>query len=327
MTRMKSLLAASALALGTAMIASPASAQEVCDVAGVPSGSATGGSSLACGAGSTASGGFSTAVGVNSVASGQYATAFGDYARATGDDATAIGVNSLATDFGTAVGFSARSTGLGSTAVGIASSATGDLSTAVGYYATATGLHATAIGEYSVATGTDSTALGYHASTGTFNNSVAIGASSVATADNQVTVGGRTISGVNAGTVSATSTEAINGSQLYATNQSIAALSGMATGFQDQLDGLDDRVDHVDRRASAGTAVAIAMGGTTFLPGKSYNLSGNVGTYRGAYAGALNFGALVSELLLSTLALQKASTRVARSAHASASPLAGKANV
>src|SRR4249919_1006175 len=110
MTRTKAFLAASTLALGAAMIATPASAQEVCDVAGVPSGTATGTPSLACGAGAAASGGFSTAVGVNSVASGQYSTAFGDYARATGDDATAIGVNSLATDFGTAIGFSARST-------------------------------------------------------------------------------------------------------------------------------------------------------------------------------------------------------------------------
>lgn len=41
--------------------------------------------------------------------------------------------------------------------------------------------------------------------------------------------------------------------------------------------------------------MAIAMGGTSFLPGKTYNLSGNVGTYREAYAGAINFGALISE--------------------------------
>ena len=41
--------------------------------------------------------------------------------------------------------------------------------------------------------------------------------------------------------------------------------------------------------------MAIAMGSNSFLPGKTFNLSGNVGTYRGAYAGAINFGALVSD--------------------------------
>ena len=37
------------------------------------------------------------------------------------------------------------------------------------------------------------------------------------------------------------------------------------------------------------------MGGATFLPGKAYNLSSNLGYYDGAWAGALNFNALVSD--------------------------------
>jgi hypothetical protein len=32
-----------------------------------------------------------------------------------------------------------------------------------------------------------------------------------------------------------------------------------------------------------------------FLPGKTFNLTGNVGAYRGAVAAALQFGAMVSE--------------------------------
>ena len=32
-----------------------------------------------------------------------------------------------------------------------------------------------------------------------------------------------------------------------------------------------------------------------FLPGKTFNLTGNVGSYRGAHAAALQFGALVSD--------------------------------
>jgi hypothetical protein len=34
-----------------------------------------------------------------------------------------------------------------------------------------------------------------------------------------------------------------------------------------------------------------------FLPGKSFNLTGNVGAYRGAVAGAIQLGALVSDMV------------------------------
>jgi len=57
---------------------------------------------------------------------------------------------------------------------------------------------------------------------------------------------------------------------------------------------LGKRIDRVDRQASAGTASAIALSGNSFLPGKSFNLTGNVGTYRGAVAMALQVGAMVS---------------------------------
>jgi len=53
----------------------------------------------------------------------------------------------------------------------------------------------------------------------------------------------------------------------------------------------------VDDRAAAGTAAAVALSGGMFLPGKSFNLTGNVGAYRGAVAGALQIGALVSDMV------------------------------
>jgi hypothetical protein len=116
-----------------------------------------------------------------------------------------------------------------------------------------------------------------------------------------VNVGGRTISGVAAGTLSATSTDAVNGSQLFATNgrvttleTSVTAIQGDVADLQDAVVVLDNHIDNVDERASSGTAVAIAMGGATFLPNTSFNLTGNVGYYRKAWAGALNLGALVS---------------------------------
>jgi hypothetical protein len=36
------------------------------------------------------------------------------------------------------------------------------------------------------------------------------------------------------------------------------------------------------------------MGGATFLPNTTFNLTGNVGYYRKSWAGALNLGALLS---------------------------------
>ena len=53
----------------------------------------------------------------------------------------------------------------------------------------------------------------------------------------------------------------------------------------------------MDDRAAAGTAAAVALSGGMFLPGKSFNLTGNVGAYRGAVAGALQIGALVSDMV------------------------------
>ncbi len=89
-----------------------------------------------------------------------------------------------------------------------------------------------AIGNGALANGTTGAAIGSGASNAGFANSVALGAGSVNTAANQVSVGGRTISGVNAGTLSAASTEAVNGSQLFATNANVTANTTAITAIQ-----------------------------------------------------------------------------------------------
>ena len=60
---------------------------------------------------------------------------------------------------------------------------------------------------------------------------------------------------------------------------------------------LDDRFNDVENRSDVGTATAVALSGAMFLPGKTFNLTGNVGTYRGAVAGALQLGALVNDMV------------------------------
>jgi autotransporter adhesin len=120
---------------------------------------------------------------------------------------------------------------------------------------------------------------------------VALGAGSVNTAANQVAIGGRTISGVNAGVLG---TDAVNVNQL---NAATAGLAADITALEAADVILANRIDDVDDKARSGTAIAIAMGGAAFLPEKKFNVSGNLGFYRGAYAGALNVNVLIGDNL------------------------------
>src|SRR5438552_13323861 len=122
-TKMKSLVSASALAMGVALAAIPTvvSAQEVCyttAAGGSYSGNASGLDALACGSGSTASGSYTTAI-------GDYATASSLAATATGSYSTASGA------YSTAGGFVANATGTLSSAYGARANATGNDSTAI----------------------------------------------------------------------------------------------------------------------------------------------------------------------------------------------------
>jgi autotransporter adhesin len=279
------LLASAGIALGlSTLAATPAAAQATCDLNGVSGGvnaapanggaSATNSNALACGAVSLATGADSTAVGVLSSAIGDSSSAYGSHATAGG---------------------------LESTAIGAFSAANGDNSTVLGVSAISNTPGGIAIGHGAIANGNGSIAIGSGASNASFANSVAIGAGTVNTAGNQVAVGGRTISQVAAGAISATSTDAVNGSQLFATNQNVAALQTSDTSQNARLTALEatsinlgDAIDRLDKRASGGTAVAIAMGGNTLLPGKSFSLTGNVGYYRNKAAIALQMGALIN---------------------------------
>ncbi|MBQ7318153.1 MAG: YadA-like family protein [Phascolarctobacterium sp.] len=87
--------------------------------------------------------------------------------------------------------------------------------------------------------------------------------------ENNINVGGNTINNVAAGEISQNSTQAINGSQLYATNQRIEKLSG--------------RVDKV----GAGAAALAALHPMDFDPDDKLSFSAGVGNYGGETATAL----------------------------------------
>lgn len=216
---------------------------------------ATADSTVAIGNDSNATGKSSVAVGESTNATGVFSTALGDSATATGNRTVAISVDSVAKgDESIAIGAASKTDeGVRTIAIGAKTEAQGESATVIGSHSTGKirstviGAEANAevrsfAGAYQAnATGQSSVALGDNANA-THDNSVALGSQSVSKIEKQVTtatVGTNTYNGfagtnpiatvsvgaegkerqivnVGAGEISATSTDAINGSQLYA---------------------------------------------------------------------------------------------------------------
>lgn len=182
-----------------------------------------------------------TSVGERVEVSGLNASAFGSLAKATAESALALGSGSQATaDSAVAVGNDSVASQKSSVAVGQSSKADGVFGTALGDSSNALANGSVAISVDSQAKGINSMAMGRNALT-THDNSVALGSDSVSKIEkpvNEATVQSITYSGfagnapvatvsvgsegkerqlvnVGAGEISATSTDAINGSQLY----------------------------------------------------------------------------------------------------------------
>ncbi|WP_225550278.1 YadA-like family protein [Acinetobacter towneri] len=181
----------------------------------------------AVGATSTASGIASVALGVHSTAQGEGALAIGPIAKAKGKGSTAVGINSTADgQFAIAIGSASTS------ALGVVSS--GENAVAIGSSAQATKDNSVALGSYAT-TDTDAT----QQSSATLNGlTYGTFAGQVTDPGMQVSVGSvgaeRQIKNVGSGEISATSTDAINGSQLYATN---AILSNVANSTKNIIGG------------------------------------------------------------------------------------------
>ena len=172
------------------------------------------------------------AKGGNSIALGQSTKAEGKAALAFGVSASAVGHNSLA------VGQLANASGTGSVAIGGAAQPTnaaqagGSQAIAIGQGSNAAGIQATAVGVNAKASHTKAVALGSESETaaavGTNEATVNgikyngfAGKTPIATVSVGKAGGERTITNVAAGRINATSTDAINGSQLYLTQQAL----------------------------------------------------------------------------------------------------------
>ncbi|AMG39635.2 hypothetical protein AL504_28730 [Achromobacter xylosoxidans] len=212
----------------------------------------------------------------------------GRQAKATGSDAAlALGNNALASDvYATAVGADASATANRTTAFGVGATASADSATAVGATAQASGANAFAAGKDAKAQGVDSVAIGRGA-TATQNLSVALGAGSTTRAfqapaaavlngksyafDSQnlqgvMSVGSPTLTrqivNMAPGEVSASSKDAVNGSQLFAAYDAINSLGEVDKTHQAAIDrGTADVAATRAAQAAATASVAQAIGG------------------------------------------------------------------
>lgn len=186
---------------------------------------------------------------------------------------------------------------------------TKDVSSATGTDAVAVGPNAKAEAASSVALGDDS-----HVTSGAAAGSVAIGKGATAGAahtgdykgDGATDVAGKTgagtrvvsvgkegdeaqIQNVAPGVISATSTDAVNGSQLYAIMKSIPNDANISN-VNNRINGLDNKVNRMNKDLRAGIAGANAAAGLpqVYQPGKSM-VAAAAGTFKGQHAVAVGY--------------------------------------
>ena len=162
------------------------------------------------------------ALGVQASANAESATAIGDDARATAQDALAVGSSARASaENASAFGRDARATAAEALAVGSGAQASAQDASAFGRGAQASHAGSVALGSDAVT----ATAVGTASIMVDRNTYSFAGTSPVATVSVGAPDAERTITNVAAGRISAVSTDAINGSQLYGTNMALEALA------------------------------------------------------------------------------------------------------
>ncbi|TDK20619.1 cell surface protein, partial [Luteimonas aestuarii] len=222
---------------------------------------ATGFNGTAVGSYAIASGADSTALGADAEASGEASVAVGRGSIASGFDSVAVGGSgSLATeasgDSSTAIGGGAYAAGSGSTALGNAAQAFADGSVALGQGSVADRSNSISVGSAgserqitNVAAGTQDTdavnlaqlnAVSAVADMAVLYDDASRGSITLAGAD------GTLITNLAAGEVSETSTDAINGGQLFQTNERVTVVEGRVTVVEGRVDDIDDRLGDVE---------------------------------------------------------------------------------
>ena len=239
-------------------------------------GNASGNNSITVGS-ANASGSSATAVGAGANAAGGSSAAFGQRANATNLASLALGYQANATgNWTVAVGGDVNATGDFAIAMGNRANASALNATSIGRDSAASGVNATAVGTGANAALDRTLALGRGATANTATGDVAIGDSSTTSAvhtPSTLTINGKDISAnfqrakangdiggvvsvgsttvkrqiqnVGAGDVSASSTDAINGSQLY---HVATELNTLATAAKTTADNTAGKVTALEAR-------------------------------------------------------------------------------
>ena len=197
------------------------------------------------------------------------------YTKKDGSNLTASDISTWKTKLGVGAGGSGMAnsaTGTGSIGLGTDNTVTGDYSTAVGYKNKVTGNHSGAFGDPNVVTGNGSYAfgndnniagdnnfvLGNNVNIGSgIQNSVALGNNSTVSSSNEVSVGSATqqrkITNVADGEVSATSTDAVTGKQLYKVmqNSGTTGIENLRNEVNEKIDDVKNEVNHVGSLSAA----------------------------------------------------------------------------
>lgn len=261
--------------------------------------------SISVGTNSSAQGINSMAIGRGAVSTGENATGVGVQAKADAKNSVAIGQKAKAKGISSiAVGDGAEAGGINSIAMGTGNQVIGDNSGAFGDPNIVSGTGSYAIGNNNNIANNNSFVLGNNVGT-TQDNSVVLGNSSTdraATTETGVMINGTTytyagqgsaakgvvsvgsigaerqIINVAAGRVNGASTDAINGSQLHATNESIVDLNtAVAANKTKYYSVKSDAVGNADNLGATG-ANAMAMGGNAKAEGGQAIAIGSVGS-------------------------------------------------
>jgi len=212
----------------------------------------------------------------------------GQGSGSNGNNTVLIGSNSTVDgNFNYGVGHNAVLKGESNAVVGAYNHVTANNTYVLGDHVTTTLDKAVVLGSHSTAESSDVVSTpSYTYAGGTVNFA---GTAPVSTVSVGATNQERTITHVAAGRVSADSTDAINGSQLYGANQ--------------QIDNLYNKISNIGKEANKGDARAAALAALhpmQFDPDNRVQVMGGIGHYKDANALALGVGYYPKENLLLT---------------------------
>ena len=245
---------------------------------------------IAIGTRATASDVRSLALGHQAKSAGYKANAIGADATANGNHANAIGSSATATgDHAQAFGAGAQATGVRTNVFGSDAAATADYSIAIGNKANASTANSIALGANSTtrsATNVTSATVAGH-TYGGFAGTSPVGSVSVGKAGEE-----RQIHNVAAGKISADSTDAVNGSQLYSVANDLQTQINNSTPGQinNNITNLNNRVGNVEKRVNkvgAGSAALAALHPLDFNPDDKWTIAAGYGHYHNANSAAL----------------------------------------